>query len=466
MKTNRRYRQENHSVGLKRRINRRFIGIALLAIVLTLCMSSVVYFRYIRNLEISNLRNQMEILLQSGKLDHGIQAEELNKLYGMETRNLRLTIIKQDGTVLYDSEADSAKLENHLTRPEIWQAISSGSGSDARRSNTVGAISFYYAKRMSNGNIVRIATEIGYLWNILVILMPSMFIIFVVIWLICLFLGYGMTNRILRPIRTLASDLDDAEKIETYEEIQPLIEKISTQHQQLKKSARMRQEFTANVSHELKTPLTSISGYAELIETGLASGKDIKRFSREICKNSERMQGLITDILHLSELDSSDGEIEKTPLDLKKLAEDTRDLLQMTAEQYQVDVIVDGKPQIVACNRRMMDELVYNLCDNAIRYNEPGGKVWIHTGETDGRAYLAVQDTGIGIREEEQDRIFERFYRVDKSRSRQTGGTGLGLAIVKHIAALHRAEILIDSKLGVGTTIEIRFPSQKEGRKS
>ena len=452
---------------MRQRILNHGSFLVILSVLLTFLAASFVMYDKFDVFMKQSVRDEVEYIRA------GIEAAGLDYLESnvKEINATRITVTDNEGNVLYDSETEADQLENHGERPEFVKAKEKGYGEIVRFSETFSEQTFYCAMKLDNGNILRVARTTDSVFLTLFSSFTLLGILMLGILALEFFLVQRQTKELIAPINEL--DLEHPLKDVRYEELRPLLVRVDQQNKQiasqleeLKEAEAMRREFSANVSHELKTPLMSISGYAELIETGLASGKDIKRFSQEICKNSERMQGLITDILHLSELDSSDGEIEKTPLDLKKLAEDTRDLLQMTAEQYQVDVITDGKPQIVACNRRMMDELVYNLCDNAIRYNEPGGKVWIHTGETDGRAYLAVQDTGIGIREEEQDRIFERFYRVDKSRSRQTGGTGLGLAIVKHIAALHRAEILIDSKLGVGTTIEIRFPSQKEGGKS
>ena len=221
------------------------------------------------------------------------------------------------------------------------------------------------------------------------------------------------------------------------------------------RSANMRMEFTANVSHELKTPLTSISGYAELIESGMAEGAQARAFAGKIAKSASRLLTLINDIIRLSEMDSPDYRIERETVDLGELAASVAEQLKLHAEKLQVTMQVDVRPCMVHADKRMMEELIYNLCDNAIRYNVHGGSVRVEVRPVREKALLLVQDTGIGISRENQERVFERFYRVDKSRSKATGGTGLGLAIVKHIAAQHDAAISLHSELGAGTTITV-----------
>ena len=219
----------------------------------------------------------------------------------------------------------------------------------------------------------------------------------------------------------------------------------------------MRQEFTANVSHELKTPLTAISGYAELIENGMVKGDDSVRFAGEIRKNSTRLLSLINDIINLSELD--DGvKLNLERMDLYEAAKNCVKNLEIAAAKNNVKLMLLGTSAYINADRAMMDEVLYNLCDNAIRYNRPGGKVQLITSCTrDGHCTLTVKDNGIGIPKDAQSSVFERFYRVDKSRSKATGGTGLGLAIVKHIARIHNARIRLESEINVGTTITVVF---------
>ena len=217
----------------------------------------------------------------------------------------------------------------------------------------------------------------------------------------------------------------------------------------------MKREFTANVSHELKTPLTSISGYAEMLENGMAHPEDVKAFASTIRREAGRLLVLIQDIIKLSELDEGGaGTALRETLDLYDLAQECVSRLRLLADQYGVALTLRGECQPVAGSAAMLSELIYNLCDNAIRYNRSGGSVTITVGQ--GR--LEVADTGIGIAHEHLDRVCERFYRVDKSRSKRTGGTGLGLAIVKHVAELHHARLELESQENIGTTVRVWFP--------
>lgn len=219
----------------------------------------------------------------------------------------------------------------------------------------------------------------------------------------------------------------------------------------------MRQEFTANVSHELKTPLTAISGYAELIENGMATSEHASAFAAEIHKSSNRLLKLIDDIIRLSQLDSPKVQIEYEQVDLYACAKECMDWLSKSARDHKITMQLFGMKEVVYADYHMMEELIYNLCDNAIRYNNPGGKVSITVTNDVDFIYLIVKDDGIGISKEHQERIFERFYRVDKSRSKSTGGTGLGLAIVKHILVQHQIEMELVSEVGKGTEIKIIF---------
>lgn len=232
---------------------------------------------------------------------------------------------------------------------------------------------------------------------------------------------------------------------------------IKKQHQDILKNARMRQEFTANVTHELKTPLTSISGYSELIANGMATDDDVQRFAREIHHNSTRLLTLINDIIRLSELDVEEEETNFEQVDLYGIAEDCVSMCQFSADKHNVTLSAEGSQCFVEGDKGMLEEVVYNLCDNAIRYNKEGGTVRVMVQQEEGKVFLSVKDTGIGIPDKHQERIFERFYRVDKSRSKSTGGTGLGLAIVKHIVAKHGAEMELHSEEGRGTEIKIIF---------
>lgn len=276
-----------------------------------------------------------------------------------------------------------------------------------------------------------------------------------------LYLGRWMVKRLLRPVETMAKNLDKLDKRDSQDlfiELEPIAEILREKHDALVSSSKQRVDFTANVSHELKTPLTAISGYAELIESGMATEGDLNRFAGEIRRNSKRLLVLIDDIIRLSELDSTQAELPKERLDLYEIAKNCMTTLQVNADNHQVTLHLNGVSTMLTANTMMMEELVYNLCDNAIRYNNMGGHVFVTVSKENNKILFQVKDTGIGIPKEHQERVFERFYRVDKSRSKQTGGTGLGLAIVKHVAAQHNAEIAVESEAGKGTTVSIVFP--------
>ena len=273
-----------------------------------------------------------------------------------------------------------------------------------------------------------------------------------------------LAKSIVKPIETLAKNMESEEAATGYRELVPFLNTIQKQHQDLVKSSKLRQEFTANVSHELKTPLTSISGYSELIEGGMAKGEDTVRFAGEIQKNANRLLTLINDILQLSELDTKDfsGEFER--VNLSDTVRNCITLLELTAQKRNVTLLAQNLPTecIVSGTPKMLEELVFNLIDNGIRYNKENGKVTVEIFENEDNVRLSVKDTGIGISRKDQERIFERFYRVDKGRSRETGGTGLGLAIVKHIVVVHNAAIEVTSEEGEGTEITVTFQKNDE----
>jgi len=286
---------------------------------------------------------------------------------------------------------------------------------------------------------------------------PLILLVVLALMALCAGMAEALTRRVVEPIQRMTEESGSEGETQIYPELKPLLQKIRSQHEEIIRSANMRVEFTANVSHELKTPLTSITGYAELIESGMAEGDMIKRFAGEIHKNASRLLTLINDTIRLSQMDEERNEIEREMVDPAMVAENVAEQLRMSAEKHHVEMHVDAKPCLISADRRMIEELIYNLCDNAIRYNVRGGSVRLTVRPVKEHVLVLVQDTGIGISREHQERVFERFYRVDKSRSKATGGTGLGLAIVKHIAAKHGAQISMKSELGSGTTIMVRF---------
>ncbi|MDO5300650.1 MAG: ATP-binding protein [Clostridia bacterium] len=375
---------------------------------------------------------------------------------------LRVTLVHADGAVYFDSAANPAEMGNHANRPEIRQALEEGEGRYVRTSETVDRSTFYYAVRMENGDALRVAEEASSIWSIYIRALPLILLIMLLMMALSVYAASVLTRRLIEPIEQMTAHLDHMEGVARYPELEPFMGMIKKQHEEILKSADMRVEFTANVSHELKTPLTSISGYAELIESGMATGEQATRFAGEIHKSANRLLALINDIIRLSQMDSPAQELAMETVDLAQIAANVVEQLRLSAQKMEVSLELDARTAFVQADRRMMEELLYNLCDNAIRYNVRGGAVHVTVHPARERAIVTVQDTGIGISKENQAHVFERFYRVDKSRSKATGGTGLGLAIVKHIAAKHGADIEMDSELGRGTRISVSF--ERTGR--
>ena len=395
----------------------------------------------------------------------------------LDLSNTRITLIDTDGTVLFDSEADVEDMPNHASRPEVVEAFETGRGDSERSSSTLGEIMLYEAVRLDNGTVLRLAQEQdGYL-SILVGMMPPLLGLVALGVIVSVVVARLESRAIIAPL--LEVDLDHPVRNiqDAYSEMIPMLDRIETQRQELKRQMRvladndrMRREFTANITHELKTPLTAISGYAELIASGMVADEEDQRdFARRIHKEAGRLTALVNDILTLSSLDEAergDAEVSNSvlgsrePVDLPRTIDTVYHRLDTVADVNGITLQLRVEPAIVFGVPRLLDELVYNLASNAIRYNKPHGSVTLRCGMEDGAPYVSVEDTGIGIAPEEQDKIFERFYRVDKSRSKARGGTGLGLAIVKHAAMFHDATISVDSTLGEGTTITVHFPKE------
>lgn len=436
----------------------RLVAVGLVAMALTtlLCMvmfHSVFEKQVVRDLQLT----AKDIALACERME---DPEDLGSFGGGE---LRITLIAPDGTVLFENQS-SAPMENHLDRTEVRQALESGEGSDQRMSETLGYDTYYYAIRLSNGNVLRVATEAKNFFSIYDDAVPAVLVSCVLILLLSVLLAFFLTRQLVRPIVTMANNLDDVEKNVPYKELEPFAKAIALDQKNRQNGEKIRRDFTANVSHELKTPLTSISGYAELIETGMAKPEDIAGFAARIRKEAGRLMALVGDIIQLSELDDASeegaGKLTMEPVDLAAVVNECVQDLQPAARKAYLVLSAQTEPVMVEGSRGLLMELCQNLCDNAIRYNRPGGKVEVTVRNVAGAAELCVKDNGIGIAPEHQQRVFERFYRVDKSRSKATGGTGLGLAIVKHIAILHNAKIELESEAGKGTSIQVIFPEQ------
>ena len=442
---------------MKKKINTYLLLTVFLTLVATLVMAVAIFHHMYRSQVINDMKTYSDLLRSMAS-----SGEELAGRYAETDPELRITVIGRDGTVEFDNRAQGSGLGNHAGRPEVVEAEQKGSGYSVRHSDTLDRDMYYYASRFENGEILRVSKEEASIWSVFRSTILGIAGIGVLMFLICLLLSRYITDSLVRPIEKLAADIDSVGDLDTYEELVPFITTIRSQHKDIMKGAQMRQEFTANVSHELKTPLTSISGYAELIETGIAGENEVQRFAGEIHRSAKRLLTLINDIIRLSELDGDQKQVDFTKNDLNELADTCVDMLQLPAANHDLTISCHGAPCCVYGNREMLEELLYNLCDNAIRYNRPGGRVDVTVGTRDGRPFVTVADTGIGIPAKSQERVFERFYRVDKSRSKRTGGTGLGLAIVKHIVAQHHAHIELNSECGKGTEITVVFPAEIE----
>lgn len=389
---------------------------------------------------------------------------DVMRLTAFDSGDVRVTLVGTDGTVLYDNQNSVASMPNHADRPEIAEALADGTGSAERDSETSGYVSVYRAIRLANGNVLRLAVDrdgaAAAVRHDLLLVCAVVLVIIAVCWAA----SRLVADRLVSPI--LAIDPAEPDAAVTYVEIEPLVERISEQVEELRGADLMRREFTSNVTHELKTPLSSISGASELIRDGIARPEDVPEFAGRIYDEAHHMTELVNDILTLSKLDESERSGDASllgapePVNLLHVAREVATRLAPVAEKTGVSITAAGEACVVQGYPRLLDELVYNLCDNAIRYNHEGGWVDVSVSLEDECPLLVVADSGSGIPAEQQAKVFERFYRGEQSRSRETGGTGLGLAIVKHAATLHGAALTLDSEPGHGTTVCVRFPGQ------
>ena len=370
--------------------------------------------------------------------------------------NTRITWISAEGTVLYDSTEDEHTFENHKNRPEVKKAFAKGEGEDIRKSDTIGEEMCYYAEKMPDGTVLRVSRTMNSAMKSAFHILPFMIFLALIMIVTAWLLSKWQIECLIRPINTL--DLENPLEQEMYPELQPLLERIEQSNKEKEAVAAMRREFSANVSHELKTPLTSISGYAEIMKDGLVRPEDMQHFSEKIYQEASRLITLVEDIIKLSRLDEGRVELEKEEVDLYELSREIISRLAPQAAKNRVRLELTGESVKYTGIRQILDEMIYNITENAIKYNNPGGKVSVWAGNTLQGKKVVVTDNGIGIPEDQIDRIFERFYRVDTSHSKERGGTGLGLSIVKHGVILHHGEVHVESKLGEGTRIELVFP--------
>lgn len=539
--------------------------ISIVIFALTMGVTAALLFSFLESRTVDELREEANIL------SYGIEAQGQEYLDRINT-DRRVTLIRRDGTVLYDNEADPSTMENHSNREEVEEAVKSGSGHSIRKSETMTRETIYFAQKLDDGTILRVAVTQDSIWAILAKLIRPAVILFMATVLLSLFLSNMVTKNILSPLNRLDLDhLDNNDVV--YDELAPLLNRLQTQQETIRKqlnSAKQRQEefnlitenmsegflvidkntdilswnpsalrllgmtdepsgsvlrlnrtrdfretifkvlsgkkeeltlqrenrtyklianpayddnqeevigavfvildetesikrenfrreFTANVSHELKTPLTSISGFAELMMGGGMPEETVMDFSKSIYDEASRLISLVNDIINLSSLDDENMEFDWEMLDLYQIASEEIRHVQAAADKKDVKIRLSGVHGNITGVRRIVSEMLYNLCDNAVKYNREHGSIEVKIATTTNHVIVSVQDTGIGIPEADQSRIFERFYRVDKSHSKAVGGTGLGLSIVKHGAQLHNAQIKVSSKLDKGTTITLRF---------
>lgn len=446
----------------------RNVLVFTLAVVLAfaVALTSIFFFMYERDAE-SNLVASAE--RAAGILEDVPAQDAAMMLSGQFEGAMRFTLISKNGLVLYDNEADASKMDNHANRPEVEEAAKSGESETIRYSATLGTDTVYAARQLSDGRIIRLSETRHSLVAFLgAMVLPAIALLVVVAGLVFL-LSRRLTRRIMSPINAL--DVSNPLDNEIYDEMEPLLRRIDfqqallrQQNTELAKAESMRRDFSSNVSHEMKTPLQVISGYAELMKGGAVPYEDCQKFGGLIYDEAQAMRGLIDDVLTLSKLDESAFDNEGVPIDLGGVAKSMAARLRSFAEEREVDVIVKGPGAYISGNGSLADEMTYNLIENGVRYNHKGGKVTVEVDEyagVDGKmmARMCVSDTGMGIPSDMCDKVFERFFRVDKSRSKETGGTGLGLAIVKHAVMYHGGTIKVDSVEGKGTTFTLLIPA-------
>lgn len=383
---------------------------------------------------------------------------------------VRVTYVSTDGTVLFDSESNTG--DNHAEREEIKKAFAEGSAEVVRDSETTGKKYCFYAVRYDNG-VLRFGREQSGFLSLFSFVIPIMLVLYAALCIVSLFTAKLLTKQLISPLNSLVKQLDvitaanreSKPSLVPYQELEPLAETIENLRvrlgayiRKLLETEQIRSDFSANVSHELKTPLTTIKGFAEMMEAGLIkSESDIKKYGGTINRESIRLLSLIDDIIKLSEIEEKKDDNIET-ISLSATARDVGEMLNDLADKNKVRLSVVADDVLIKGNQIYIYELFFNLAENAIKYNKPGGNVWLRVFKEGTNAVIVVSDTGIGIPEDCLDRIFERFYRVDKSRSKATNGTGLGLSIVKHIVGYHHGEISTKSIVDKGTEITVKLP--------
>ena len=553
---------------MTKKIFRSIVLVAAVVLLASLVVIVACMYRYSADAQERQIRDDLSLAAA------GVSADGAEYLQKVAPSRFRLTWVAADGTVLYDTKADAGQLPSHADRSEIREALENGTGESTRYSATLLEKTLYYARRLDDGTVLRISVSRATVWVLVVGMLQPIVILLLIVLVLSAVLAKRLSKHIVEPLNEL--DLEHPLDNDSYEELAPLLGRISRQREQidrqlrelqrktdefsqitrsmqeglvlldnhwtllsinpaaqrlfgadagcvgedfltvershemsaaieaamqnghsefrLRKNGRIyqldltridsggevagavlltfditerenaeqnRREFTANVSHELKTPLQGIIGSAELLKNGMVRPEDTARFVGHIRSEAQRLVTLIDDIIRLSQLDEGD-EMPTETVDLREIAQEAAEDLRGAAEKKHVSLSLEGEAAPVTGVRRLLYEIVYNLCDNAVKYNVDGGSVSIRVEQDGQTASVTVADTGTGIAPEHQGRIFERFYRVDKSHSKASGGTGLGLSIVKHAVQYHHGSIELQSAPGKGTTIRVFFPETRE----
>ena len=460
---------------MRRAILQKFILVLFGALILNGLIFYLVGSRVILNSSTRDMLYMLEVL--DGSLDYESDLEKTMKKLDsvMDGNNSRLTVIDLDGTVVADTQAQMDEMDNHLDREEIQDALEKGSGYARRRSDTLDEGMLYVAYRSKNADVIlRAAVPYSGFQQYLPLFFPASVLSLLIAVVGSFIVTTRLVSSITKPLQDIAKEMLKVKGDYTelnfehcqYPEINVIADttmkmskNVKDYLNQIEKERMIRQEFFSNASHELKTPITSIQGYAELLESGMIQDEATKAdFASRIKKEAVRMTGLINDILMISRLEAKEAEVTFSDVRVSVLLEEIIDSLKPQAAEAQVFVHVDCQPLMIHANLQQMRELLTNLISNAIKYNRPGGQVWINIRETDGQMVIRVKDNGVGIPSDSLDRIFERFYRVDKGRSRKQGGTGLGLSIVKHIVNFYHGTIHVSSEPDMGSEFTVFLP--------
>ena len=433
----------------------------------TFLLGSLVYF-LCAIMFISNLYNYFEQQIfnelenEATFIEDFILNHQYDEIKNFDTKN-RITLIHKNGEVFFDNKVDIQEMENHFTREEILGALQNKQAKVARFSSTMTEKTLYYAKLLSNQDILRISCNQHSVAVLVLGMSQSLLIMFVIAIIICAVIAKFVSKKIVEPLNKI--NLENPEDTNVYQELKPFTHRISEENFEKEQREELRQQFSANVSHELKTPLTSISGFAEILKNGGTDEQTTKDFANTIYEETQRMISLVNDIIKLSKLDEKSISQEKEEINLAELSKEVITPLLPVAEKKNVKIDLEAENQVFINGvRSVIFEMIYNLVENAIKYNKNDGKVIVKVSKISENpsskkqtVVLSVSDTGIGIPKNEQERIFERFYRIDKSRSKESGGTGLGLSIVKHGAKYHNAKVTLSSQEGKGSTFTIYF---------